>query len=52
MQIEEGVRPSGKSYVTVTDRRTATEYAIGLLREGDILPSQAREGKVIRRSWV
>ena len=45
LQIEEGVRPSGKSYVTVTDRRTATEYAIGLLREGDILLVAGKGGE-------
>lgn len=45
LQIEEGVRPSGKAYVTVTDRRTATEYAIGLLREGDILLVAGKGGE-------
>lgn len=45
LQIEEGVRPSGKSYVTVTDRETATQYAIGLLRQGDILLVAGKGGE-------
>ncbi len=45
LQIEEGVRPSGKSYVTVTDRETATQYAIGLLREGDMLLVAGKGGE-------
>ncbi len=45
LQVEEGVRPSGRAYVTVTDRRTATEYAVGLLREGDILLVAGKGGE-------
>ncbi|MCD7729850.1 MAG: UDP-N-acetylmuramoyl-L-alanyl-D-glutamate--2,6-diaminopimelate ligase [Clostridia bacterium] len=44
-QIEEGLRPSGKSYVTVTDRQTATEYAVNLLKEGDILLVAGKGGE-------
>ena len=44
-QIEEGVKPSDKAYVTVTDRETATEYAVGLLREGDILLVAGKGGE-------
>ena len=44
-QIEDGVRPSGKAYVTVTDRETATEYAVGLLKEGDILLVAGKGGE-------
>ncbi|MCD8308501.1 MAG: UDP-N-acetylmuramoyl-L-alanyl-D-glutamate--2,6-diaminopimelate ligase [Clostridia bacterium] len=44
-QIEEGLRPSGKSYVTVTDRQTATEYAVKLLKEGDILLVAGKGGE-------
>ena len=44
-QIEEGLRPSGKAYVTVTDRQTATEYAVRLLKEGDILLVAGKGGE-------
>ena len=35
--IEPGIREAGAPYVTISDRELATEYAIGLLRQGDIL---------------
>ena len=35
--IEPGIREVGAPYVTISDRELATEYAIGLLRQGDIL---------------
>ena len=44
-EIEDGVRPSGKSYVTVTDRETATEYALNLLKEGDVLLVAGKGGE-------
>ncbi|MCD8372566.1 MAG: UDP-N-acetylmuramoyl-L-alanyl-D-glutamate--2,6-diaminopimelate ligase [Clostridia bacterium] len=44
-QIEEGLRPSGKAYVTVTDRQTATEYAVKLLKQGDILLVAGKGGE-------
>ena len=44
-QIEEGVKPSGKAYVTVTDRETATGYAVKLLRAGDILLVAGKGGE-------
>ena len=45
LQIEEGLRPTGKAYVTVTDRETATEYAVGLLSAGDILLVAGKGGE-------
>ncbi len=44
-QIEEGMKPLGKAYVTVTDRETATEYAVRLLKEGDILLVAGKGGE-------
>ena len=44
-EIEDGVRPSGKSYVTVTDRETATEYALNLLKDGDVLLVAGKGGE-------
>ena len=44
-EIEEGIKPSGKKYVTVTDRETATEYAINLLENGDILLVAGKGGE-------
>lgn len=44
-QIEEGVKKSGKKYVTVTDREVATEYALNLLCEGDILLVAGKGGE-------
>lgn len=44
-EIEEGIRPSGKKYVTVTDRETATEYAVRLLEKGDILLVAGKGGE-------
>ncbi len=43
--IEEGFKPSGKEYVTVTERDVATEYAIRLLAEGDILLVAGKGGE-------
>ncbi|MDE7086640.1 MAG: UDP-N-acetylmuramoyl-L-alanyl-D-glutamate--2,6-diaminopimelate ligase, partial [Clostridia bacterium] len=36
-QIEAGVKKSGKKYVAVTDREIATEYALNLLSDGEVL---------------
>ena len=44
-EIEEGVKPSGKAYITVTDRETATEYAVHLLKEGDVLLVAGKGGE-------
>lgn len=44
-EIEAGVKPAGKRYVTVTERETATEYAIQLLEEGDILLVAGKGGE-------
>ncbi|MDE6001373.1 MAG: UDP-N-acetylmuramoyl-L-alanyl-D-glutamate--2,6-diaminopimelate ligase, partial [Clostridia bacterium] len=44
-QIEAGIRPTGKEYVTVTERETATEYAIKLLSSGDILLVAGKGGE-------
>ncbi|MDE6104196.1 MAG: UDP-N-acetylmuramoyl-L-alanyl-D-glutamate--2,6-diaminopimelate ligase, partial [Clostridia bacterium] len=44
-QIEAGIRPTGKEYVTVTERETATEYAIKLLSTGDILLVAGKGGE-------
>ncbi|MDE5722168.1 MAG: UDP-N-acetylmuramoyl-L-alanyl-D-glutamate--2,6-diaminopimelate ligase [Clostridia bacterium] len=44
-QIEAGIRLTGKEYVTVTERETATEYAIKLLSLGDILLVAGKGGE-------
>lgn len=44
-EIEEGLQPVGKNYVTVTERETATEYAVRLLQEGDILLVAGKGGE-------
>ena len=44
-EIEEGVKPSGKAYITVTDRETATEYAVHLLKDGDVLLVAGKGGE-------
>ena len=43
--IEKGIRETGKEYVTVTDRESATEYAIRLLGKGDILLVAGKGGE-------
>ncbi len=43
--IEKGIRETGKEYVTVTDRESATEYAIRLLSKGDILLVAGKGGE-------
>lgn len=43
--IEEGLKSYGKKYVTVTERETATEYAIKLLEKGDILLVAGKGGE-------
>ncbi len=44
-EIEAGFKPSGKKYVTVTERETATEYAINLLEKDDILLVAGKGGE-------
>ena len=44
-EIEEGVKPYGKKYVTVTEREAATEYAVRLLEKGDILLVAGKGGE-------
>lgn len=44
-EIERGVKPAGKEYVTVTEREVATEYAIRLLEKGDILLVAGKGGE-------
>lgn len=43
--IEKGIKSTGALYVTVTERETATEYAIKLLEEGDILLVAGKGGE-------
>ena len=43
--IEAGVKQSGKRYVTVTEREVATEYAIRLLENDDILLVAGKGGE-------
>lgn len=44
-EIEEGVKSTGKSYVSVSERDVATEYAISLLSSGDILLVAGKGGE-------
>lgn len=44
-EIEAGVKPYGKKYVTVTEREIATEYAMRLLEKGDILLVAGKGGE-------
>ena len=44
-EIEKGVKPYKTKYVTVTEREVATEYAISLLSEGDILLVAGKGGE-------
>lgn len=44
-EIESGIRLTGKNYVTVTERETATEYAVRLLKKGDILLVAGKGGE-------
>ncbi len=43
--IEVGIKKTGKKYVTVTEREIATEYAIRLLENGDILLVAGKGGE-------
>ena len=36
-QIEEGIKPTGKPYVVIENRREAIRYAMSIAREGDIV---------------
>lgn len=44
-EIEVGMKPFSNKYVTVTDRETATEYAVNLLECGDILLVAGKGGE-------
>ena len=44
-EIEAGIKPLNKKYVTVTERETATEYAVNLLEKGDILLVAGKGGE-------
>lgn len=44
-EIEEGLKDKGKPYVTVTERDVATEYALGLVGDGDILLVAGKGGE-------
>lgn len=44
-EIEQGVRQTGKKYVTVSERDVATEYAVRLLESGDILLVAGKGGE-------
>ena len=44
-EIEEGIKPTGKKYVAVTEREIATEYAIRLLEKDDILLVAGKGGE-------
>lgn len=45
LQIEEGVRPNTEDYVVVVDRESAIEYAVDLLRAGDVLLVAGKGGE-------
>ena len=44
-EIEEGLKPIGRPYVTVTEREVATEYALKLLNTGDVLLVAGKGGE-------
>ena len=44
-QIESGVKSVGKNFVSVTDRESATEYAVNLLEKDDILLVAGKGGE-------
>ncbi len=44
-QISEGVKKQGGSFVSVTEREAATEYAVKLLCEGDVLLVAGKGGE-------
>ena len=44
-EIEKGIKPTGKKYVTVTERGIAMEYAIRLLEKDDILLEAGKGGE-------
>ena len=45
MQIEKGVKKHTNEYIIVVDRESAIEYAIGMLREGDVLLVAGKGGE-------
>lgn len=44
-QIEPGIQKTGTPYVTISDREMATEYAINILKKGDILLVAGKGGE-------
>lgn len=44
-EIEAGIKPLGIEYVAISDREVATEYAVKLLEEGDILLVAGKGGE-------
>ncbi|MGN0815000.1 MAG: UDP-N-acetylmuramoyl-L-alanyl-D-glutamate--2,6-diaminopimelate ligase [Candidatus Coproplasma sp.] len=44
-QIEPAIAAAGRTYVAMTDRRSATEYAVKLLNEGDVLLVAGKGGE-------
>ena len=44
-EIEEGMRPLTENYVAIEEREEATRYAVGLLKEGDILLIAGKGGE-------
>ena len=44
-QIESGVKKAGKNFVSITDRESATEYAVNLLEKDDILLVAGKGGE-------
>ena len=45
LEIEKGVRPVSDNYVIVVDRESAIEYAVDMLREGDVLLVAGKGGE-------
>lgn len=45
LDIEAGIKPTGKKFVSISEREVATEYAINLLAEGDILLVAGKGGE-------
>jgi UDP-N-acetylmuramyl-tripeptide synthetase len=44
-EIEKGIKPTGKPYVCITSRESATEYALKLVQQGDILLVAGKGGE-------
>ena len=46
LDIEQGIKPTGKKYVAISERRAATDYAMGILKDGDILLVAGKGGEI------